>query len=141
MPSVDIEKLAKVLGLLGSTVDGEVLAAARQATEILRRADATWADVLRLPATRPGAMFVQAGDAPIRFGRVELVPPVAGRWLDSALRLLRDDYAVLLEESERTWLRQLIARIGRRSIHPHEAYALWQKWRRVVPPAPAQAAG
>lgn len=140
MPAVDTEKLAKVLGLLGSSADGEVLAAARQATEILRRANASWGDVLRLPAAHPAAVFAPTGDTPIRFGKVEIVPPVGGRWIESALRLLRDDYAVLLEESERAWLRQLIARIGRRSIHPHEAYALTEKWRRVVPPAPAQAA-
>jgi hypothetical protein len=58
--TIDTDKLAKILGMLGSAHDGEALAAARQADAMLRRAGLTWHDVLASPrtaaasGTRPG---------------------------------------------------------------------------------------
>lgn len=40
------ERLAKLLGLLGSTFDGEALAAAKKAEEIRRSSGATWVELL-----------------------------------------------------------------------------------------------
>jgi hypothetical protein len=44
--ALDREHLAKVLGLLGSAHDGEVLAAGRHTDAIVRHAGVTWHDVL-----------------------------------------------------------------------------------------------
>jgi hypothetical protein len=44
--AVDRQRLARVLGMLGSTHDGEVLAAARLAESIRARADISWAKLL-----------------------------------------------------------------------------------------------
>jgi hypothetical protein len=44
--SIDRVKLAKILGMLGSNQDGEVLSAARAAEEIRQRANLTWEDLL-----------------------------------------------------------------------------------------------
>lgn len=54
------EKLAKLLGMMGSSFDGEVLAAARAASALVRGAGLTWVDVLStaspvLPPRKPGA--------------------------------------------------------------------------------------
>ena len=38
--------LAKILGMLGSNQDGEVLSAARAAEEMRQRANLTWEDLL-----------------------------------------------------------------------------------------------
>jgi hypothetical protein len=46
MTALDREKLAKVLGLMGSRHDGEVIAAARQAERIRRDAGMTWGQIL-----------------------------------------------------------------------------------------------
>jgi hypothetical protein len=47
---LDRERLARVLGLLGSTYDGEIAAAGRQADGLVRRASMTWFDVVLPPA-------------------------------------------------------------------------------------------
>lgn len=44
-------KLALICGLMTSEHDGEVLSAARKATEIIRGANTTWADVIGLPSS------------------------------------------------------------------------------------------
>lgn len=46
LPSSETTKLAKLLGLLGSAHDGEVVNAARKAHELVRKHDATWHDVV-----------------------------------------------------------------------------------------------
>lgn len=42
----DVARLKKLAGMLGSSHDGEVLAAARKATEFLKSRNLTWADVI-----------------------------------------------------------------------------------------------
>jgi hypothetical protein len=51
---LDRDRLARVLGMLGSAHDGEVLAAARQAERRRIKAGLTWPEILhpRLPAPR-----------------------------------------------------------------------------------------
>ena len=52
--SLDRALLARILGLLGSSHDGEVIAAARQAERLRADAGLTWADIVtpRLPAPK-----------------------------------------------------------------------------------------
>lgn len=59
MIELDRDRLAKLLGMMGSAHDGEALNAARMAHTLVRQAGMTWEDVLRkvgtlvLPAPRP----------------------------------------------------------------------------------------
>ena len=52
---LDRERLARVLGMLGSAHDGEALAAARRAERLRAEAGVTWLDILMpvLPPPRP----------------------------------------------------------------------------------------
>jgi hypothetical protein len=43
------DRLAKLLGMIGSHHDGEVLAAARKADQCIRQLGLTWGDVIRVP--------------------------------------------------------------------------------------------
>ena len=59
--SLDRDRLAKLLGMMGSTHDGEVVAAARQAERLRADAGLTWHEIVlaALPSPRPqrgGAM-------------------------------------------------------------------------------------
>jgi hypothetical protein len=49
MPALDRDKLAKMLGMLGSRHNGEVVAAGRSAHTLLKDAGTTWTDVLTPP--------------------------------------------------------------------------------------------
>jgi hypothetical protein len=49
MPALDRDKLAKMLGMLGSRHDGEVTAAGRSAHTLLKEAGTTWTEVLTPP--------------------------------------------------------------------------------------------
>ena len=49
MPALDRDKLAKMLGMLGSRHDGEVAAAGRSAHILLKDARTTWTEVLTQP--------------------------------------------------------------------------------------------
>jgi hypothetical protein len=49
MPALDRDKLAKMLGMLGSRHDGEVAAAGRSARTLLEDAGTTWSEVLTSP--------------------------------------------------------------------------------------------
>jgi hypothetical protein len=51
---VDLQRLARVCGLLGSDHDGEALAAARQAEKIRKKLGLTWEELL-VPPTRQRA--------------------------------------------------------------------------------------
>ena len=44
--SLDRERLAKLLGMTGSSFDAEALSAARRANELVREAELTWHEVL-----------------------------------------------------------------------------------------------
>ena len=46
MAPLDRDRLAKLLGMLGSDHDGEVVSAGRHADALVRRAGLTWADVV-----------------------------------------------------------------------------------------------
>jgi hypothetical protein len=51
-----VDRLTKVLGLLGSNHDGEALAAGRKAHELVRGAGMTWGDLLRPALPAPAEM-------------------------------------------------------------------------------------
>jgi hypothetical protein len=53
------ERLSKILGLLGSSYDGEVVAAARRADALIRGASLTWRDLI-VPA--PVAVVTEEDD-------------------------------------------------------------------------------
>jgi hypothetical protein len=61
-PTLNREKLARVLGLLGSSFEGEVVTAARQAERLRRDAGLTWNDIL-LPAALDPDDIGNADDA------------------------------------------------------------------------------
>jgi hypothetical protein len=63
MTALDRDRLARVLGMLGSAHDGEVAAAGRIAHEIVRSSGATWFDVV---AARP-AMPRRAAEPDLSF--------------------------------------------------------------------------
>jgi hypothetical protein len=68
---VDRDRLGKLLGLLGSTHDGEVAAAGRAAHRLIREAGLTWPDVLTpppRPLPKPPA------------GRASLIVECRSRW-------------------------------------------------------------
>jgi hypothetical protein len=48
-PQVERDRLARLLGMVGSVHDGEALAAARLADKLVRRCGLTWADVFAPP--------------------------------------------------------------------------------------------
>jgi hypothetical protein len=48
--ALDRERLARLLGMLGSEHEGEVVAAARQAERLRRQAGATWFEILASPS-------------------------------------------------------------------------------------------
>ena len=53
LPARDLDRLTKLLGLLGSDHDGERATAARMASDLLRAHRLTWADVLGPAPPRP----------------------------------------------------------------------------------------
>src|SRR5262245_3589173 len=61
MPLVDIGLLTKILGRLGSTHDGEVLSAAKLASDMLKKAGLAWSDVVRLPEATAGYGYSSGG--------------------------------------------------------------------------------
>src|SRR5437762_1794476 len=73
-PALDHERLARVLGMLGSAHDGEVLAAARQAERLRVDAGLTWPEIVARalpPPERP---------SPRNYTVAEAVALVLDRW-------------------------------------------------------------
>jgi hypothetical protein len=48
--NIDTSRLAKLLGMIGSTHDGEALNAARAANKLVRDCGLTWPDIIASPA-------------------------------------------------------------------------------------------
>lgn len=85
MPTqIDSAKLAKILAMLASEHDGQVLSAARQATRIVAEAGKTWADLLPKAAQPPAFVERVAG----KDGR-SLVPPIGRTWRETARWLVK----------------------------------------------------
>jgi hypothetical protein len=92
---LDRERLAKLLGLLGSEFDGEVAAAARQAERLRREAGLTWPEILT--SAPPPALL-------------EIPAPSRPRSVEEAIDLCID-HRVLLSD----WEQRFVASIGQRS--------------------------
>jgi hypothetical protein len=103
---LDRERLAKLLGLLGSDYDGEVVAAARQAERLRREAQATWFDILApaLPPPRREREIDSVADA------VEFALENAGVLNDWERRFVRSISRQLrpLSEKQRAALARII---------------------------------
>jgi hypothetical protein len=63
MSALDRERLARLLGMLGSDHDGEALAAARMAERLRRQAGTTWFEILASPAPAQHGMPMPAAVA------------------------------------------------------------------------------
>ena len=63
---LDRDKLAKVLGVLGSAHAGEIAAAGRTAHLLIREAGTTWQEVLDNSALSPGLRVVPNNEALLR---------------------------------------------------------------------------
>ena len=59
---VDRDKLAKILGLLGSDKTGEIVSAAEAADALIRNANTSWAEVLNQNAVADDANAVRTDD-------------------------------------------------------------------------------
>jgi len=85
MPTkIDTDRLAKILAMLASEHDGQVLNAARQATRIIREAGKTWADLL--PKMPPAPGFVERV---VGKDDTVWVPPIGSTWRETARWLVR----------------------------------------------------
>src|ERR1700730_7544816 len=59
---LDRDKLAKILGLLGSDKAGEIVSAAQAADALIRNANTSWAEVLNQNAVADDARAERAGN-------------------------------------------------------------------------------
>ena len=116
LPPAVADRLIKVIGMFGSAHDGEVVAAARQATRLLREHDCTWAELLEpivlpppparprpYPAPRHGHIDWRA-DAAACLARADLLTDWEHRFVANLLgfrRLSPKQTAVLTELVER----------------------------------------
>lgn len=69
LTSSDRSMLAKLLGMTGSAHDGEVIAAARKAHELVKAKGATWPDLLGLDALPPEPDHITAARDLLAKGR------------------------------------------------------------------------
>lgn len=76
---IDTDRLAKILAMLSSEHDGQVISAARQATRIIREAGKTWADLL--PKMPQALGLVERVDKP---DGTFSVPPIGQTWRETA---------------------------------------------------------
>ncbi len=82
--------LAKVLPLLGSSSDGEALAAARAAAKAQEQSGLTWGQLLQTtpaPASPPPCAAVEVVRS--RDGKRQLTPPVGTTWNETVLWLVQ----------------------------------------------------
>jgi hypothetical protein len=93
---LDRERLAKLLGMLGSDHLGEVAAAARQAERLRRKAGLTWPEILT-SASPPALLQVTVPNRP--------------RSVEEAINLCID-HRVLLSD----WERRFVASISQRPV-------------------------
>ncbi len=91
----DRDRLVKLVGMLGSEHDGEVLAAARKATALLKEAKLTWADVVTgtpAPQQRTFTMDMSGFDSAMR---------AAAASFEEMARQQRDRYQTYTSELDR----------------------------------------
>ncbi len=109
------DKLAKVLGMLGSSHDGEALAAARRANAMIRGASLSWQDLINSPPL----VVVEDGDiddgemvaACVEADERAIFNPRESEFLRSIASQLRRNRR--LSEKQRDWLASLYERASR----------------------------
>ena len=113
-----LDKLAKVLGMLGSAHDGEVVAAARRAEAMVRGARLTWRDVI---ISTPSPVVVIENDAEVSDSEMlaacleaeerAIFNPRESEFVISIASQLRRRRR--LSEKQRDWLASLYERASR----------------------------
>src|SRR4051794_33584521 len=83
---IDRLQLSRILGMLGSRFDGEVLAAARQAERLRRDAGLTWRDIVQPPLPPPASGEAIADQIEIALGRPDALTPWEARFVASLAR-------------------------------------------------------
>src|SRR5215471_13195711 len=95
---LDRDKLAKILGLLGSAESGEILSAGRAANALIRNANTSWAEVLNQNSVGDEARALYAENNELRETTRQLV--VEGRELYAEKNKLRKTTQHLLVENQ-----------------------------------------
>lgn len=128
-------RLAAILGMMGSEHDGEALVAARQATKMIQDAGLDWYRVISAPS---GAYAAQP-DEPIHFNGRALHPPHEGRWIATALFVLRQgEISQRVSQENRTWVLRRMALWRNRTMYPHEAARLITLYEAIMSPEKGQ---
>src|SRR5215472_6593506 len=108
---LDRDKLAKILGLLGSAESGEILSAGRAANALIRNANTSWAEVLNQNSVGDEARALYAENNELR---------------ETAQQLLAETSALVAENNElRETTRQLV-------VEGRELYAEKNKLRKTT---------
>lgn len=124
-------RLAAILGMMGSDHDGEVLVAARKAHRMIADAGLDWGRVIATPI---GA-YAGKPDDPISFNNRMLHPPHEGRWISSALFVLRQgEITRRVTDADRMWVLRRMALWRARTIYPHEAARLITLYEAIMSP-------
>lgn len=113
--SIDYDLLASVLGLLGSNHDGEVLAAARAASEMMCRSGRDWRSILPRETLSPSGetapgQFVEHPSNPFT---ERLSPPVGASWIATLEWMCSHDVGAT--QPEKAFLTRHAQRLGRMS--------------------------
>lgn len=116
-PRVDTRLLAKMLGMLGSEHDGQVLVAARQATRYLQERGVVWSQLLPEPAEPP-----HYAEKVYREDGTFWLPPVGTSWRETARFLFPHAHDLGREEQ------QLLTAISQRV-----PIGRWQTPERITP--------
>ena len=108
---LDRDKLAKILGLLGSAESGEILSAGRAANALIRNANTSWAEVLNQNSVGDEARALYAENNELR---------------ETAQQLLAETSALVAENNElRETTQQLV-------VHGRELYVEKDKLRKTT---------
>lgn len=110
LPPGDRERLIKLLGLLGSSFDGEVAAAGRKAAQFIRDRDLTWDSVLSAQSLAPPP------PPPPRETKRDnnVLTDWPRHWRDALAVCIRHSADDRVTNWERTFIRSLNGRCGRR---------------------------
>ena len=103
-PTEAAERLCKLLGLLGSSHDGEIAAAGRKAHQLLRGLGLTWPDVIALPPTSWHELAAACAKYP------DLLTPRELSFVSNMARTQR-----LPTDRQIRWLESIFLRIHRRA--------------------------
>src|SRR5436190_12428222 len=108
---LDRDRLAKLLGMLGSVHDGEVVAAARQAERLRADAGLTWAEIVipRMPPPQYGQFVRSARDLIGFVIEHQYLLNERERQFIASIRRWRGD----LSEKQTDWLSAIVAKCQR----------------------------